>query len=170
MKDGDATGSCVICGKNTIAHNVGCNVGLPGYAIVPSKDDQQGYYVGHDVHKGDKICYECCGRLDSEWMRIHDRIMLYLSYKEEDGRKKWDVSNWPGTLTFPASVSVSKRGHYSPFAGYMELRHAYFRDEHGRFWSGRSIGDWTEICHCRKLKKGGRAEANAKWWLQNLRS
>ena len=170
MKDGEVTGACAICGKDTAAKMWQSGFGLPGYARV-GPDPDPANWLGCDVAEGDKVCYACCGKIDSDWMRTHDRIMLYLTCDVNKGeqahllRKQWRVSNWPGTLKMRASVSVYPCGHFSPFCGHMELRHAYFKDEHGRYWSGRSIGDWTEIIHCRRLKQGGRAEDNARFWL-----
>jgi len=76
------------------------------------------------------------------------KITLYL-VKRGDG---WHVTNWPGSLDFRANVDVHPRGHFSPLAGYMERRDAWFKDGDGHIWHGRSIGDWTELCHCKRLK------------------
>jgi len=73
---------------------------------------------------------------------------LYLTKKDN----RWTVTNWPGTLVFDASVTVHKHGHFSPFAGYLERRDCWFCGPDGRLWHGRSIGDWTEIAHCERLK------------------
>lgn len=118
-----------------------------------------------------KICYECCGKRDRKYMETSDRIMLYLSKidhgggycaldrKDEHIRRTsyakyletnshhWEVSNWPGTLKFRCQ---EKKGRHN-IAG---TRHdVWFTDHQGNEWWGVQYGEWTQICHCRKLKR-----------------
>ena len=123
---------CTRCSKEIVSQ-VKNGSGAPGYAI------------GKD---GNKVCYACCAELDWQAMDTSGKYTLYLT-KDADG---WKITNWPGSLEFHASVTVHKHGHYSPFAGYMERRDAWFRDHAGHLWHARSVGDWTDIAHCKRLK------------------
>jgi len=105
--------------------------------------------TGYGWYKDQAYCFACCADLDRQAMQEAGRYTLYLTRKDNDG---WYVTNWPGTLCFKASVTVHKYGHFSPFAGYMERRDCWFADDNGRLWHGRSIGDWTELVHCKRLK------------------
>jgi len=123
-----------------------------------------GFTTGYGIDaEGHKNCFACCGELDSKRMATEERITLYLSKQEG----AWYVENWPGSLKFRATVSISKRGHFSPLSGYMERRDAHFVDHHGTVWHGRSIGDNTQLCHCRKIKSK-RAIEHALWWLNPI--
>jgi hypothetical protein len=101
------------------------------------------FTTGYGVNdKGEKVCFNCCGKTDSQWMKDHDRIDLYLTKKDNN----WVVSNWPGTLRFFANVYKGRHN----WAGCQYT--AYFKDEWGNHWFGRRFGDNTEIVHCQKMK------------------
>ena len=154
MKTGDIVGVCALCGEDIVKPE-----GLStGYGRVPDPPGE--YYNGYDLNPSNKVCFSCCAKTDSEYMKTHDKVTMYLSKHEGE----WHVQNWPGSLRFRASVSVSEHGHYSPLSGYMERRDAHFQDEHGNVWWAKSIGNWTEIAHCKKLKSK-RAIERALWWL-----
>jgi len=91
-------------------------------------------------------------------MDASGRVVLYLC-KDKD---KWQVTNWPGTLAFRASVTQHKRGHFSPFSGYMPRYDAWFCDADGHLWHGRCIGDNTQIIHCTRLKDTAANLADAR--------
>jgi hypothetical protein len=154
MEKGDITATCAICGSDCISDGFGT-----GYGVVPDPPGE--YYAGYDLQANDKVCYACCAKTDLAHMASHNKTVLYLSKDKELG---WVVQNWPGSLKYRATVSVSKNGHYSPLSGYMERRDAWFRDTNGHYWWGRSIGGRTEICHCKKIKSR-QAIASARWWL-----
>lgn len=99
------------------------------------------------LENGDLVCYDCCADLDRAAMKEHGKIQLYL-VKRDSG---WMVTNWPNTLQFSAMVTVHKDGHYSPLCGYMERRDCWFSFD-GHLWHGKSVGDWTEVCHCKRLQ------------------
>ena len=102
-----------------------------------------GYAVFTENGTESKICYECCGIRDAEYMRDNDRITLYL-VRNDAGRDM--VTNWPGTLEMPAGVQSGRHN----IAG---VRYdAWFRAPDGRKWWGVSYGDNTQLIHCRKLK------------------
>lgn len=112
-----------------------------------------GYGVKED---GTKICFKCCGEEDREYMRTHDRMTLYLTVRQSDGKvhvgtpglayMKHFVTNWPGTLEIP--VPTPKVGLHN-IAG---RRYDVWFDFEGRTWHGVQYGDNTQILHCRKLK------------------
>src|SRR5678809_1488015 len=88
-------------------------------------------------------CYDCCAEVDRQWMRENGRISLYLS--RDDGGH-WYVSNWPGSLKFdPLRQSTGRHN----IGGH---RHdVWFRFE-GEVWHGVQIGEWNQVCHCRRTK------------------
>lgn len=73
------------------------------------------------------------------------RAILYLS-KDEAGA--WHVTNWPGSLSFPARVHSSPRG-----GGFGSPRlDAWFTGPDGATWHAVNRGD-NQIARCRRLKK-----------------
>lgn len=129
MKKGDITGTCTTCKEEIRAPSAN----IPGYG----RDNQD------NIH-----CFDCCAEHTRQYMHDHGKIALYLVKRDD----KWHVTDWGGSLDYYASVSVHKRGHFSPFAGYMERRDAWFIGPDGTHWHGRSIGSWTQIVHCTRLK------------------
>jgi hypothetical protein len=110
-----------------------------------TKTHDSKYTTGYGTKRdGTKVCYECCGKEDAEYMRTHDRITLYLTE-----RKSYDseVGNWPGSLKFKAGYV--KRGSHN-IAG--TRRDVWFTGPDGSRWWGVQYGDNTQILHCRKLK------------------
>lgn len=72
-------------------------------------------------------------------MDKHGKTTLYLSNGE--------VTNWPGTLRFP--LWSSKRGRHN-IAG--TRKDVWFKDGSGNMWHGVQYGEFTQICHCKRLK------------------
>jgi hypothetical protein len=152
------TETCAVCKQDIIS----TSDSAPGYGVVDNPASE--YYAEHRLQAEDKICYACCGKMDLAYMATHDKMTLYLSKTSGE----WTVGNWPGSLKYKVCVSISKRGHFSPIGGYMERRDCWFRDDNGDYWHGRSIGGWTEIAHCRKLKSK-RAIDDAKYCTRHVR-
>jgi hypothetical protein len=75
-------------------------------------------------------------------MDAADHYTLYLTC--EAGR--WSVSNWPGTLAYPARVRVGRHN----IAG--SRRDAWFRDHAGRPWHAVSYGD-ADLARCHRVKE-----------------
>ncbi|HEC72600.1 MAG: hypothetical protein ACTSW7_00590 [Candidatus Thorarchaeota archaeon] len=96
---------------------------------------------------GETICYDCCGKLDLQRMedaKPGDRVHLYLN-TEKHPRV---VSNWPGSLKL--NCYASSNGSHN-IAGTRE--DVWFgNDEIGHWW-GVQYGEYTQICHCTKLKR-----------------
>ena len=139
------TDTCAHCGETFKPTTYPSGMGIPGYGHVPSDPDPDLYW---SLPEGSKVCYACCAETDKARMDKDGKATLYLSKAKET----WEVTNWPGSLRFVPSVSLHKHGHYSPISGYMERRDAWFCGPSGHLWHGRSIGRWTEIIHCKRLK------------------
>lgn len=101
--------------------------------------------TGYGVNeKGEKICFACCGKLDTEEMENGRAPVLYLS-KGKDGT--WTVTNWPGTLRIP--VSPPKKGRHN-IAG---SRYDVWFPFAGRHWHGVQYGEWTQVVHVKEISK-----------------
>ena len=96
--------------------------------------------TGYGDVDGKIVCYACCGKLDAEYMRTHDKISLYLNTATQT------VSNWPGTLRF-ASGPIRVGRHN--IAG---KRYDCWFVAVGANWHGVQYGDNTQIVRCRKVK------------------
>lgn len=126
---------CIDCGKKFVPKGLGS-----GYAI---------------MRKGDKdvrVCYDCCAIHDAQIMDSHGKMVLYLVAKREESHghslTTYEVTNWPGTLVFPA-LSVKKGRHN--IAG--SRTDVWFQDSHGKEWHGVQYGDFTQIIHCKRTKE-----------------
>lgn len=99
------------------------------------------YYVG------DKICYPCCGINDENrllGLGIGEKMSLYF---DEDG-----IKNWPGTFHIPRYKS--KVGNHNIAGNREDVWFNYFNkktNERQYYW-GVVYGDWTEICHIKRVK------------------
>lgn len=90
---------------------------------------------------GKRFCYECCAKQDREYMQAHGRITLYLD------QKTWKVTNWPGSLAY--KVIAHSKGRHN-WAG---VRYdVWFLDEQGHKWHGVQYGNYTQLCHCKRVK------------------
>ena len=113
-----------------------------------------------------KICYSCCAIRDRKDMVKRGRATLYLTCEpahkmlnngspynpstlnQGTGRAtRGTVSNWPNTLSFPCHTRV---GHHN-IARYRY--DVWFRGPDGFVWHGVTIGDNTQICHCKRTKE-----------------
>lgn len=99
---------------------------------------------GRDPETDAIVCYDCCAVQDRKSMDETGRATLYL-HKNDAG--KWELTNWPGTLRYPARVSKG-------FHNIARTRYdAWFTDHLGKKWHGVNIGEYSEICHCKRLKE-----------------
>lgn len=88
------------------------------------------------------VCYTCCADLDRQWMSEKGQITLYLSGDDK-------VTNWPGSLCFPAVVFEGKHN----WRGVKQL-YAYFVGPDDQPWYGRCVtGGFTEIVRCRRIQQ-----------------
>lgn len=94
---------------------------------------------------GSRHCWDCCAKVDREYMLKHGKITLYLS-KEAKGHK---VSNWPGSLSF--AVTGGPRRSYHNMAHYRYDVWFFGPDDH--LWHGVQYGDNTQLCHCKRTRQ-----------------
>lgn len=81
-------------------------------------------------------------------MKDHGRISLYLVKRPAHAPTPgWIITNWPGTLTFPIEVLWDGKHNWG-----LEVLFARFIGPDGYVWSGKTIGDNTELFHCRRTK------------------
>jgi len=117
-----------------------------------NKPTKQSGGTGYATTDQDHLhCFACCGESDREHMETHDRMTLYLV----DGQpgvhptyNQYRVTNWPGTLSF--QVYPVRHGRHNIAGSRIDV---WFVDHTGRRWWGVQYGEWTQICHCRKLKE-----------------
>lgn len=98
------------------------------------------------------VCYDCCANNDRDYMRQHGKITLYLSGVAPTIRtgysinENWRISNWPGSLRFyPIGNRVKVGAHNWGVDRY----DTWFNFE-GYVWHGVSIGNNTELLHCKR--------------------
>jgi hypothetical protein len=114
-------------------------------------DFTSGYGVDKD---GKKCCYTCCANWDKEDMIQHGNAMLYLDVGNQPERNKgriylqnWTISNWPSSLKFENVIGWTGRHNWG-----LRVYFARFIGPDGKVWSGRTIGDNTQIFHCYRTK------------------
>jgi hypothetical protein len=121
-----------------------------------------GYGIDPETNK--KICYACCGRRDEEQMMREGRITLYLSRIDDKSWKaakilnpelremmRYSVSNWPGTIKIEP-MNVNRTRGYGWGASY-PVENFWFTGPDGYLWWGRCAGNYSELAHCKRLKR-----------------
>lgn len=108
----------------------------PGYGIDP---------------QGEKHCFACCAGRDKQAMITQGTYTLYLTTVIEGSPKqglftKCKVTNWPGTLVFQGICWTNN--HNWGLTRY----NVRFVGPDQKVWYGVSIGDNTQLCHCRRTK------------------
>jgi hypothetical protein len=123
---------CIDCGHAKPMSGHGCGT---GYGIRPDN------FLS---------CYECCGGKDAEAMERDGRATLYLvtDRTDSDGRKRYAVTNWPGTLRIP--LHGQPRQSWHNMAGRNGRRDVWFAWR-GRNWHGVNIGD-SDILRVNAIK------------------
>jgi len=110
----------------------------------PSDSCTTGYGVRDD---GSKICFDCCGIRDKQIMikaGNSKTLPLYLVVKEA----QWWVTNWPNTLSF--QVHHLRKGKHNIAGTRYDV---WFQGPDNKTWHGTQYGDWTQIVHCKRIKK-----------------
>jgi hypothetical protein len=107
------------------------------------KPEQKEGGTGYAVIGSARICYACCAFRDRETMRSTGKAALYLV--KNDG--KHEVTNWPGTLRL--RVGSVKRGRHN----IARARYDFWFAFEGRLWHGVTIGDSTQIAHCKRTRE-----------------
>lgn len=112
---------------------------------------------GHEAREygvdadGARHCYACCADRDSAAMTETGCASLYLV---KDGGR-WRVSNWPGSLVFPAWGYTKSRG-VTPRGATFPIESARFHGPDGHVWSIVVRGD-MQLGRARRLKERSRA-------------
>ena len=112
----------------------------------PHSDITDGW--GYDEDRN-PYCYKCCANRDVAGMKENGRATLY--YVERDGR--WFVTNWPGSLSFP--VTYRKSGRHN-IAGTRD--DYWFHGPDGHVWHGYTLGNFTQVAHCKRTKEKSACE------------
>lgn len=96
-------------------------------------------YAGND--KGDKICYDCCGVNDHNFianMKLGDKFTGYLTYTRLPNETKYHFGNWCSTFKVP--IYGVKRGQWPNPSAHVQRTDFWFDYNGMEFW-GRCIGD-----------------------------
>ena len=103
------------------------------------------YTRGYSTDRGGFTrCYPCTTQKELETMEETGRNTMY--FVERDG--KYFVINWIGSIEFRA-FDVRRSAHN--IAG---VRYDYhFLDSSKRLWHGYTVGNNTQIAHCKRNKK-----------------
>ena len=107
------------------------------------KPDGCGTGYGENI-KGEKICYDCCGKNDYESLanlKVGEKTAYYLSKKNGN----YTVTNWPGTMR----INVHCSEGFHNIAGVR--RDVHFSYKGHNFW-GVQYGDDSEICYIKRIK------------------
>lgn len=114
-----------------------------GHRPSPHHPSTTGY--GIDSETGGTACYACCADRDRARMLETGRADLYLARAESGA---WRVTNWPGSLEFPAfNVRSSRHG-----GGFGSQRtDADFRGPDGHVWHAVNRGD-MQLARCKRTK------------------
>jgi len=125
-----------------------CGVTLP--TMPTGHTGGTGYGLTND---GWRVCYFCCGQRDKAKMIAEGRAVLYLTREcKTTGGNCWRVTNWPGSLAFPATA---RKGRHN-IAG---TRHdAWFTGPDGFIWHGVNIGD-HELLRAKRTREQPRRHA-----------
>lgn len=127
-----------------------------GHKPSPHKSFTTGY--GYD-REGKTHCYDCCAANERQNMLDTGRATLYLvkesEVTESEAAKlgtlhhaRWAVTDWPGKLRFPVYHAPRKGAHNMARTRY----DVWFTGPDGKRWHGVQYGEWTQLCHCRRLK------------------
>jgi len=101
--------------------------------------------TGYGIDRaGNKVCYACCGKRDLADMRETGRAVLYLT---EEGPEGTFVSNWPGTLKM--RIRHLRKGSHNIAGSRTDV---WFADCDGREWHGVQLGEFSQLCRCKRLK------------------
>lgn len=99
--------------------------------------------TGYGIDKnGNKFCYSCCADNDRKIMRETGKYTLYLV----GNNNQWEITNWPGSLSFPARVVKGRHN-------IARVRYDAWFNFDGHIWHGVTYGDHTQVCHCKRTKE-----------------
>lgn len=109
--------------------------------------------TGYAKTNGKLICYTCCADINRTQMIATGKATLYLTCEPQSNerldkgrRTLGKVSNWPGTLSFPCHTRTGKHN-------IAKVRYdVWFIGPDGKKWHGVTYGDYTQVCHCKRMK------------------
>ena len=111
-----------------------------------TKEHKSDFITGYVTNKeNEKICFDCCAIEDKKQMVETGKIILYFTEKEG----KHFVINWPSTLSFPCYPKIALGKHNMAGKRY----DYWFKGPDGFIWHGYTIGDNTQIAHCKRTKE-----------------
>jgi len=95
-----------------------------------------GYGINND---NKKVCYVCCAKLELANMLETGKAVLYFC--------KDKVTDWSGELSFKVLEQRNSRHNMA------RVRYDYwFKTPDDKLWHGFTIGDFTQIAHCKRIK------------------
>lgn len=105
------------------------------------------------IHKHyNKICYTCCAQMDKDRMVEIGSAGMYLTFGTDPTGKTYGVvMNWPGTLRFPAEVTISKPVWV--FGKKLRRHSVRFKGPDGFWWSGWNYNHNSQCISVRRTKK-----------------
>lgn len=113
-----------------------------GHMESPHSPITRGY--GTD-NNGKKLCYECCAEGDKQTMKETGKATLYFTQRAGNGKAY--VTNWPGSLSIPCAYV--KKGRHN----IARIRYDYWFAFEGYWWHGYTVGNNTQIAHCKRTKE-----------------
>jgi len=100
--------------------------------------------TGYGIDRaGNKVCFACCAKRDTADMSATGCAVLYLT----EGPEGAHVGNWPGTLKI--RVTHLRKGSHNIAGSRTDV---WFTDCDGRQWHGVQLGEFSQICRCKRLK------------------
>ena len=116
-----------------------------GHTITP-KHGPGGTGYGRN-RSGESLCYECCADLDRASLRRREKTTLYLTEsRDESGRIRREVINWPGSLRItPSAVS---HGRHNIARTRTDVWFAF----EGNHYHAVQYGENTQLLHCSPIK------------------
>lgn len=98
--------------------------------------------TGYATTDGGLLCYQCCAIGDALTMAATGKVVLYFT-RTKNGDNS--ISNWSGTLKFlPGAVRVGRHN-------MARVQRTVYFGAFGELWSGRVVGDNSELMRCRRL-------------------
>jgi hypothetical protein len=102
---------------------------------------------------GRTVCYGCAAARERRAMIRTGQATLYLVAPSGPLPGRWQVTNWSGTLEFPAR-GIREGRHRTPFGWrpYVRRLDAWFNGPDGFIWHAVSRGD-MDIARCKRTRE-----------------
>lgn len=105
----------------------------------------EGGGTGYAVTRDDKaICYPCAGENERRDLLAEGKGYLYLTRDD----KGWKLTNWSGDFTIRLHAPPRKGAH-----NLARVRYDVWFGFGGADWHGVQIGDNTQVCRVKHLKR-----------------